>query len=76
MAGSTQTLIIKGMTCGNCARVVAESLLGVEGVDDVEVDLDRATATIELNEAEPASRESLIKAVHDAGYSIGQVAQG
>ena len=74
MAGATQTLTIKGMTCGNCARAVAESLLGVEGVDDVEVDLDRGEATIQLNEAEPASRDELIKAVQGAGYTVDRVA--
>jgi copper chaperone len=75
MAGPTETLSIRGMTCGDCARVVAESLLGVEGVDDVDVDLDRATATIELNGAEPATREALVKAVQEAGYSVDRAVQ-
>jgi TPP-dependent pyruvate/acetoin dehydrogenase alpha subunit len=34
-------LLIEGMTCGNCARLVSEALAGVAGVAAADVQLDQ-----------------------------------
>lgn len=66
-------LQITGMKCGECVRRVAESLLGVEGVDDAEVDLETGSARVRLSEGSPASQGDLIKAVDEAGYAVDRI---
>jgi len=70
MAGARIVMEVNGMHCQDCVRRVAESLLGVEGVDDVEVELERGAAVITLNEHDPADRAHLTAAVDDAGFSV------
>jgi copper chaperone CopZ len=64
---------IQGMQSEECVRLVAEVLLGVEGVDDVEVDLANASAVVTLNALSPASVDDLRQAVAEAGYSAGDI---
>ena len=73
MIDNNATIQVKGMRCDDCVRRVAESLLGVEGVDDVEVDLERGEARVQLNENEPAERDELERAVADAGFVADRV---
>jgi copper chaperone CopZ len=73
MSDSTVTLIINGLTSGDAVREVSESLLGVEGVTDVDVDEQSGQARIEVDELEPPTREDLIKAVEEAGLAVGHI---
>ncbi|WP_218563923.1 heavy metal translocating P-type ATPase [Marinospirillum perlucidum] len=57
-------LALRGMTCGACVASVEKALQGVEGVQDVKVNLPDRSAEIE-GEASP---QTLVKAVKDAGY--------
>ncbi len=61
---STQTLTVKGMTCGGCVRHVEKALKATPGVTAVTVDLARATATVEGT----APFEALAAQVAEAGY--------
>ncbi len=58
------TLKIDGMTCGHCVMHVKNALQAVEGVTEVNVDLQAGTATVQGGDA-----PSLIKAVETEGYS-------
>ncbi|WP_102126560.1 CopZ family metallochaperone [Deinococcus planocerae] len=60
----TTELTVTGMSCGHCEQAVASALKNVPGVQDVQVDLQRATATVR-GEAEP---QALIAAVTEEGY--------
>jgi copper chaperone CopZ len=68
------TVQVKGMHCEDCVRRVAEAILGVEGVEDAEVDLESGLAEIALNENEPASEAAIADAVREAGYESQRVA--
>ena len=57
-------LTVKAMTCKKCVGRVERALRGVDGVVDVQVDLEHGIATI----CGSASVESLIKASNEAGY--------
>ena len=59
---------VGGMTCNNCVNHVETALSNIEGVLDVEVNLEGAKATINTNGA--PSQETLESAVTNAGYSI------
>jgi copper chaperone CopZ len=64
----TMILSIAGMTCENCARHVRDALAELPGVRSVEVDLERAEATLDSNAEVP--REMLAAALDDAGYTL------
>lgn len=62
---SQTTLKVDGMTCNHCKMHVEKALLGVNGVEGAQVDLAKGEAVV----SGEASREDLVKAVVEAGYS-------
>lgn len=61
-------ITIEGMKCEGCSNAVKQRFLGVEGVNDVIVNLEAKSALIEGNSAidENELRESL----SDTNYSV------
>jgi Cu+-exporting ATPase len=59
-------LPIEGMTCASCVTRVEKALKAVPGVGSAEVNLATETATVTL--AAGSRPESLVEAVHKAGY--------
>ena len=66
----THTYHISGMSCNGCRNHVEETLSKVQGVNNVQVDLEKAEATIEMESH--ISLEAFQKALKDDGghYSI------
>ena len=64
----TKTLKVEGMMCQHCVAHVKKALEGVEGVSNVEVDLEKKTATVTL--ASAVADESLTAVIVDAGYEV------
>jgi uncharacterized membrane protein YraQ (UPF0718 family) len=62
------TIIVKGMTCMHCAGNVKKAVESVDGVSDVNVNLDDNTVSF-LNKNESSISE-IKKAVQSAGYEI------
>ncbi|MET5115366.1 heavy metal-associated domain-containing protein, partial [Burkholderia pseudomallei] len=56
---------IGGMTCGGCARRVAQALAAVRGVADAKVDLATTSATASV--ARDVDSQTLVAAVERAG---------
>ena len=56
---------VPGMHCANCERAVSDELAKVEGVEEVEVDLD---AKIVLVRGAGLADETLRAAIAEAGY--------
>lgn len=63
------SLPVEGMTCNHCKAAVEKSLLKVNGVSGAEVDLAGKKASIAYD-ADVATRDQLVKAVEDAGFSV------
>jgi copper chaperone CopZ len=61
-------LKISGMKSRECAQIIRESLIEVDGVDQALVDFDKDEAVIEF-EGHVPNDEALITAVKQAGYS-------
>ncbi|WP_324664686.1 heavy-metal-associated domain-containing protein [Haloarcula sediminis] len=61
----TTTLTVEGMSCEHCEQSVADALAEVEGVTDVAVDHEGASATVEGD----ADEDALVAAVDEAGYT-------
>jgi copper chaperone len=68
---TTTTVSISGMTCGHCVAAVTEELEALDGVQDIEVDLNKggvSTATITSDsKLDPAQ---IGEAVAEAGYLV------
>ncbi len=63
-------LKVTGMTCGHCKAAVEEALKDVNGVDNVNVDLENGLADVTGNVAV----QDLIKAVVEEGYQASEAA--
>ena len=65
---ATATYTVTGMTCGHCVNAVTTELSGIEGVTDVNVDLETGRATVTSDE--PLDRGAVAAAVDEAGYEL------
>lgn len=62
---------IEGMSCGHCTARVESALKTLPNVTGVEVELDRALATVTTSG--PVSEELIQSAVYDAGFDVTAV---
>ena len=59
-------LSVKGMMCPHCVAHVQKALAAIEGVSEVNVSLEGASATVKAQNS--VKKETLVAAVTDAGY--------
>jgi len=69
MATQTVNMLVRGMTCGGCARTVEKKLLATPGVSKVTVDLDGGSASVEYDAA-TVQPDLLANAVRQLGYEV------
>jgi copper chaperone CopZ len=62
----THTIGIDGMTCEQCVKTLTRGLKSVNGIKDVKVDLNDATATVTYD-----TTKTDIPAIHDAILAAG-----
>lgn len=62
------TLKVKGMSCQHCVMSVTKALGKVEGVQNVQVDLENGEVRFENTKA--VATDQIIKAITDAGYEV------
>ncbi len=61
------TIKVQGMTCNHCVMRVRKALKAVAGVQDAQVDLQKAEAAVSFDEAK-VSPDKLVGAIVEAGY--------
>jgi copper ion binding protein len=64
----TTTYQVTGMTCGHCVKAVEGALSGLDGVQEVQVDLGAGAVTVTSDAALDVA--SVASAVDDAGYEL------
>lgn len=64
----TSALTVRGMTCSNCARHVAEAAQSVPGVENATVNLDAGTVRVRWQADAQPDEAALFRAVREAGY--------
>lgn len=62
------TVKIKGMSCHHCVMAVQKALSGIDGVENVRVDLQKGEAT--FDEAAPVDMNRVREVVQKAGYQV------
>ena len=65
-----ETIKIQGMTCQHCVMAVTKALGKLAGLKNLKVDLAKGEATFE--NAQNIPRDSIRRAVEDAGYKAGE----
>ena len=63
---TTTTFLVPGMTCGHCKSAVTDELSKINGVTNVDVDLDSKKVTIK-SEAD-VEWQVIVGAVDEAGF--------
>ena len=61
-----ETIKVKGMSCQHCVQAVTKALNAIEGLENVQVDLDSGQAS--FDKARPVDQETIKAAVKEAGY--------
>lgn len=64
----TKKISIEGMSCSHCVNHVKEALSELNGVTNVDVNLDAKTAVIEASA--DVKDEDIKFAIDDAGYEV------
>lgn len=64
-----KTVKIKGMSCGHCVQAVKKALGQIEGITNVEVNLEKGEASYE--EKSPVDPEIVRDRIKKAGYELG-----
>lgn len=70
-----RTLQVKilGMSCPFCAYGVEQKLKRLDGVEELDVELESGVATLNLEEGADVSNETLKKTVEDAGFEASAI---
>lgn len=66
-SSKTVELEVTGMTCNNCKAHVTKALSEVPGVTNVDVDLQKGAARVQVS-GDSGTTVQLVEAVRDAGY--------
>jgi copper chaperone len=66
MGNSTATYTVVGMTCNGCVNKVTNAVDGVDGVEDIDIDVSTGTLEVSGQVDDAAVRD----AVAQAGYKI------
>jgi len=62
------TIKIKGMSCGHCVMAVTKALGGIDGIKDVQVDLEKGEAA--FTEEKPIDRALIRERIVKAGFDV------
>ena len=66
-ATQTVTLSVTGMTCAACPVTIKKALNKVEGVQNIEINLEKKEAVVTFDDAK-TTVEALVEATTNAGY--------
>lgn len=70
-AAVTEDVLVSGMTCAHCVMSVTEELTGIEGVQNVSVDLNAGGASrVTIRSATPIDAAAVQAAVEEVGYTL------
>jgi len=62
------TIKVKGMNCQHCVASVTKALAEIEGIFDVQVNLEKGEAT--YNEKSPVSEQTIKDAISRIGFEV------
>jgi copper ion binding protein len=63
MAMITENIKVTGMSCGHCKKFVTNTITDLEGINNVEVDLEKQNATVSYDDSK-VTRNEIVDAVN------------
>lgn len=64
---------ILGMVCPFCSYGVQQKLKRLDGIAELDVDLEKGLATLRLDDERDLSNEILLRTVKDAGFEVAKI---
>ncbi len=64
------TVTVKGMVCSFCAQVIKKTFMRKDGVEKVDVDLDKKLVTITTSQGVTLKDAELTESIVDSGYEV------
>jgi copper ion binding protein len=64
----TTTVKVNGMSCGHCSMAVTKALGEIEGLSNVNVNLEQGTAS--FDSAKPVDMKKITEKIEKAGYEV------
>lgn len=68
-ASKTVTIKIEGMTCGGCTSSVTKALKATDGVEDVQVSLEKGEAMVKYDD-QKVTVAKLQQVITDTGFKV------
>lgn len=65
----TVTLNVKGMSCNHCVKAVKDSVGALDGVKEVDVNLEAGTVAVQFDE-NVVQIDKIKEAIEDQGYDV------
>jgi len=72
----TATLVVRGLSCPQCASNVDKQLLAVKGVQQVNVNLGTGQVVVLVSKDQPPTGTQLADAVKKSGYTLIRIDPG
>jgi mercuric ion binding protein len=69
-AGNGYVIGVDGLSCPFCAYGIEKRLTKVDGVTDVQVDVNQSLVHVTLQEGKPLTEERAARAVDEAGFTL------
>jgi copper chaperone len=66
VATENSTYSVPDISCGHCKQAIESEVGQVDGVERVEVDVDRRTVTVDGT----AGEDAVVGAIREAGYEV------
>lgn len=66
-------VMVKGMSCPQCANNIKDIMERIDGIDQARVDLGTGRVLIAFTQGQTVDEDQLILAVKDAGFTPGEV---
>jgi copper chaperone CopZ len=67
------TVSVKGMVCSFCAQGIKKTFMRKDGVEKVDVDLDKKLVTIETKVGANLTDAALTESIVDSGYEVTKI---
>jgi copper chaperone CopZ len=64
---------ILGLACPFCAYGLQQKMQDLDGIDELEVDLEKGLATLTMSVGGDLSNEILLQTVKDAGFEVAKI---
>ena len=73
--GQQYQLRVDGLACAYCAYGIEKKLKKIDGVRDIDVDLDRGLVTVNVNKSVELAEQQMVQLFKDTGFTYRSMTQ-